>query len=68
MAQLVERLPARHEVMDSNPGLSVTFFIAENIPVLSGRLVLHETFNAAFIEHDERQKPGKNHIRTNFIS
>ena len=38
MAQLVVRVPARHEVMGSNPDWSVTFFIVENIPALSGRL------------------------------
>ena len=39
MAQLVGRVPARHEVMGSNPDCSVTFS-AENIPVLSGLLVI----------------------------
>ena len=45
MAQLV--VVDRHEVVCSNPGWSVTFFIAENIPVLSGRfdqIYLKETF------------------------
>ena len=40
MAQLLVRLPDRNEVVGSNPGWSVLFFFAENIPVLSGRLVL----------------------------
>ena len=40
MVQLVVREPARHEVMGSNPYCSVTF-LAENIPVLSGLLVLN---------------------------
>ena len=44
MEQLVVRLPVRHEDMGSNPGWSVTFFIVENIPGLSGRLV--QTQNA----------------------
>ena len=35
---VVVRLPGRHEVVRSNPGCCVTF-LAENIPVLSGRLV-----------------------------
>ena len=39
MAQLVVRVPARHEVMGPNPDWSVTF-LAENIPVLSGLLVI----------------------------
>ena len=38
MAQLVVRLPGRHEVVGSNPCRCVTF-LAESIPVLSGRLV-----------------------------
>ena len=38
MAQLVVCLPGRHEVVGSNPCCCVTF-LAENIPVLSGRLV-----------------------------
>ena len=42
MAQLVVRLPARYEVVGSNPGWSVIFFIAENIPVISGRLVFNQ--------------------------
>ena len=38
MAQMVVRLPGRHEVVGSNPCSCVTF-LAENIPVLSGHLV-----------------------------
>ena len=38
MAQLVVRLRGRHEVVGSNPCWCVTF-LAQNIPVLSGRLV-----------------------------
>ena len=41
MAQLAVRLPGRHEVAGSNPSGYVTF-LAENIPVFSGRLVYHE--------------------------
>ena len=40
VAQLVERLPGRHEVTGSNPYWSVKF-LAEIIPVLSGRLVFY---------------------------
>ena len=39
VAQLVVRLSPRHEVMGSNPCRSVKF-LAENIPVFSGRLLL----------------------------
>ena len=38
LAQLVVRLPGRHEVVGSKPCWCVTF-LAESIPVLSGRLV-----------------------------
>ena len=38
LAQLVVRPPSRHEVVRSNPCRCVTC-LAENIPVLSGRLV-----------------------------
>ena len=39
MAHFVARLPGRHEVVGSKPGWCVTF-LAENIAVLSGRLVV----------------------------
>ena len=39
MAQLVVRLPGSHEVVCSNPHADALVFLAENIPVLSGRLV-----------------------------
>ena len=42
-AQLVVHLSGRHEVVGSNPCWCVTF-LAENIPVLSGRLVPNEVF------------------------
>ena len=38
MAQLVVRLPGRHEVVGSNPCRCVTF-LAENILVFNGRLI-----------------------------
>ena len=37
LAQLVVRVPGRHEVVGSNPSLCVTS-LADNIPVHSGRL------------------------------
>ena len=40
MAQSVVRLPGSHEVVGSNPCWCITF-LAENIPVLSGLLVLN---------------------------